>query len=85
MGLQYGPCMNGVKTAVKFSDKLPMMELNRMVMADTSCDQWRNKWLKTRTFQTGKQCGYPPSEIGLYSSMLAETMTVARRLQTHRQ
>lgn len=72
--LQYGPCMNGVKTAVKFSDKLPMMELNRMVMADSEPRNSEsmalslcNKWLKENTnlqyilsFSDGKEnnCGY---------------------------
>ena len=33
--LQFGPPMNGNKTSLKLSDSLPMLELNRMVMADS--------------------------------------------------
>ena len=32
--LQFGPPMNGNKTAIKLSEQLPMFELNRMVMHD---------------------------------------------------
>lgn len=72
--LQYGPCMNGNKTALRFSPEIPMFELNRMVMVD---DEPRNaesmalslcnKWLKENTnlsyilsFSDGKEnnCGY---------------------------
>ena len=72
--LQYGPCMNGNKTALKFSDRLPMFELNRMVMADSEPRNSEsmalslcNKWLKENTnlqyilsFSDGKEnnCGY---------------------------
>lgn len=72
--LQYGPCMNGHKTALKFSDCLPMFELNRMVMADSEPRNSEsmalslcNKWLKENTnlayllsFSDGKEnnCGY---------------------------
>lgn len=54
--LQYGPPMNGKKTSDKILKDVEMMELNRMVMADTeprnsesqaiSCC---NKWLKKNT------------------------------------
>ncbi len=72
--LQYGPCMNGNKTALKFSEHLPMMELNRMVMADSEPRNSEsmalslcNKYLKENTnlhyilsFSDGKEnnCGY---------------------------
>ncbi len=72
--LQYGPCMNGNKTALKFSPELPMFELNRMVMideeprnAESMALSLCNKWLKENTnlsyilsFSDGKEnnCGY---------------------------
>ena len=72
--LQYGPCMNGNKTALKFSERLPMFELNRMVMSDSEPRNSEsmalglcNKWLKENTnlqyilsFSDGKEnnCGY---------------------------
>lgn len=72
--LQYGPPMNGDKTSCKFSDSVNMMELNRMVMADSEPRNAEsmaislcNKWLKRNTeldyilsFSDGKQgnCGY---------------------------
>jgi len=72
--LQFGPPMNGARTAVKFCDDTRMLELNRMVMAD---EEPRNaesqaislclKWVKENTdisyilsFSDGKEgnCGY---------------------------
>ena len=67
--LQYGPPMNGKKTAAKLSDEVNMMELNRMAMhpdeprnsesqAIAACNKWLRKntdvkWLLS--FSDGKQ------------------------------
>lgn len=54
--LQYGPPMNGSKTSLKISPNKNMLELNRMVMADSEPRNAEsqaislcNKWLKSNT------------------------------------
>ena len=54
--LQYGPPMNGIKTSSKISEESKMMELNRMVMADSEPKNSEsmaislcNKWLRQNT------------------------------------
>ena len=54
--LQYGPPMNGAKTSLKISDSTKMLELNRMVMADSEPRNAEsqaislcNKWLRQNT------------------------------------